>query len=146
MSLRRRFALILATYGVAAVGVMALVSWKVARDALEGELDRRLLWVAGAAVETGLEADADLLLSLEEGLEDTRFYDATQAKLDSLTRYVEEAFVFQIDHPDRRLLISSEDEPIGTPLFFLASHLDEILEANAVGEATTDVFPVDGRP
>jgi len=143
MSLRRRFVLVLAAYGVALAAVLGFVSWNIARKALEEQLDQRLTDLAGAAAAVGIRAD--LTLALSPGYEDTDAYSVLLSRLQALLPFVDRAFLFHVD--DRRLLVSSDNLPIGTELYFLEPFWDDIFEAISSGRSTTRLFVgTDGRP
>ena len=143
MSLRRRFVMALAAYGAALAAVLGFVSHRIAKDALERELDRRLTDVAGAVGAVGIRTDA--VLAFGPGYEDELAYTSHRERLQALLPFVDRAFIFNA--ANRRLLVSSDATPIGTELYFLQNYLDEIVEAHDRGRSTTRVFPdVDGRP
>jgi signal transduction histidine kinase len=141
MSIRRQFVFALSTFAVLLAVLFGWVSRRVSVQALENELDRRLLWVGGAAIATNaMPAElADLLPGDEAG----RSWGAAHAKLDSLrSRYVSGAWVF--NGVDKKALVTAEpadSTPIGTALTFLDPWDSAIRIALRDGTATTDVFP-----
>jgi signal transduction histidine kinase len=146
VSIRRRFVLILGAFAFLLAGLFGLVAWWVASSALEAELDRRVVEVAGTFARTS--AQADYLLTLEPGLEEELAFTGYQAQLDTLSQhYVEEAWIFTAT--DRRALVTSlpaDSVPIGTPLRFLEPWDPEIRVALRDGSSSTPTTRVDGRP
>jgi len=55
------------------------LAWRAANGALENELDQKLVWVAGAAAEVGLQANP--LLALQPGDEDSSLYLPNRERL-----------------------------------------------------------------
>lgn len=155
MSLRRKFILTLAAFSLAVAFTFGFLSWRIASDAFERELDRRLIQVAGAVAATG-GIIGNRALAFEPGLEDDPFWQAYRARLDTLTRrdYVRDAFVFDArttsEAPAPRALVTAAEAdsvPTGTPLFELAKYNNEIVRAIEEGSATTEVFQgEDGTP
>ena len=127
---------ILAAFAVLLAVLFGVMSWQVAGSALEAELDQRLVQVAGAVAKTQL--DADVLLAMLPGDEDTGAYVATQAQLDSLaTYYAADVWIIQ---PDGRSVVTRRppsEVPIGSQLRFLAPYQGEIRLAQRDGSATT---------
>src|SRR5690606_21029427 len=95
-SLRRRFALAQTGVELLLAVTSGWSSWNTTRRALERELDEKLVWVAGAAAEVGLQGN--LILQLRPGDEGSRLYTAPREQLLGLLRYVDEAHVFRRDH------------------------------------------------
>jgi signal transduction histidine kinase len=144
LTLRRRFTLVLVTFSLVVTAAVGFLSWLIAKRALEDQLEEQLVYVAGAAAETGLQSA--LVLALEPG-DDTLFaWTSTHQKLLSLRRYVDGAYI--VDAEGRALVTDAEADsiPIGTPLRFLEPHTAEIEEARTVGSATTPTFEYEGRP
>ena len=84
MSLRRQFVLSLAAFSVAVAGAFGLLAWSVAGDALEDEMDERLIWFAGGAVSSrGIYADD--VINLRPGEEDLLSWRAIHARLATMT-------------------------------------------------------------
>ena len=139
VSIRRRFVVMLAGFAVLLAVLFGFMSWRVAGSALEAELDQRLVQVAGAVAKTQL--DADVLLAMLPGDEDTGAYRATQAQLDSLaTHYAADAWIIQ---PDGRSVVTRRppsEVPIGTLLRFLAPYQGEIRLAQRDGSSTSPVW------
>jgi signal transduction histidine kinase len=143
VSLRSRFILVFVTFSLVVTAVVGFVSWSIARKALDEELDHRLVDVAGAAAETGLQSS--LVLALEPG-DDTLFaWRSTHQKLLSLRRYVDGAYI--VDGQGRALVTdaSADSIPIGAPLRFLEPHTAELQRARTLGRATTPSFQYQGR-
>lgn len=145
MSIRRRFVFILGVFSFSIAGLFGLVAWRVASGALEAELDRRVVQVAGAFAKTS--AQADLLLALQPGDEASLAFTGYQAQLDTLSRhYIDEAWIFTAS--DRRTLVTSQPADsirIGDPLRFLEPWDPEIRVALRDGSASTPLFEVDDR-
>lgn len=141
--MRRRYTVVLAIFATALATLFGLVSYQVAKGALERELDRRLIWSVGAAVEVGLLPSE--VAALRPGEEETGIFSAAQVALVGLTEYVDDAWV--INPEDLTTYVSSGSYRIGTPLGFLAPYREEITEAviSQRGVAT-GLFPgLDGR-
>lgn len=144
VSLRGRFILVFVTFSLVVTAAVGFVSWVIARRALDQELNQRLIEVAGAAAETGLQSS--LVLALEPG-EDTLFaWQSTHQKLLSLRRYVAGAYI--VDGQGHALVTDAvaDSIPIGTPLRFLEPHAAELQKARTTGFATTPLFQYQGRP
>ncbi len=143
LSLRRRFILVFVTFSLVVTATVGFVSWAIARRALDAELDERLIDVAGAAAETGLQSS--LVLALEPGDETTNAWISTHQKLLSLRRYVDGAYI--VDEDGRALVTDTNVDsiPIGAPLRFLEPHATELAQARTVGRATTPSFEYQGR-
>lgn len=147
MSIRRQFVLALAVFAVVLGGVFAVVSRSISSAALESELDRRLLWVAGATVAANA-FQAGVATSFQPGDEGEGFWQAYQARLDSLISrgYVSGAWIF--NGVEKRALVTAEPAdsiPIATPLRFLDPYDAHIRLALRDGTATSDVFALEGR-
>ncbi len=143
VTLRGRFVLVFVTFSLFVTAAVGTVSWWIARRALERELDKRLVDVAGAAAETGLQSS--LVLALEPG-EDTLFaWRSMHQRLLSLRRYVDGAYI--VDGEGRALVTDADADsiPIGMPLRFLEPHQQELEQARTTGYATTRAFPYEGR-
>jgi signal transduction histidine kinase len=143
VTLRGWFVLVFVTFSLAVTAAVGFVSWWIARQALEAELDTRLRQVAGAAAETGLQSS--LVLALEPGEEELDAWKSTQARLQRLRSYVDAAYIF--DEEGRALVTHAPADsiPIGMPLRFLATHEEEIMRARTIGFATTRAFDYEGR-
>lgn len=147
MSIRRQFVLALAGFAVVLGAIFGMVARGISSAALEDELDRRLLWVAGSTVATGT-FQAGVVTSFAPGDEADPFWRGYQARLDSLVSrgYVSGAWIF--NGVEKRALVTSEPAdsvPVGTPLRFLEPYDAHIRIALRDGTATTDVFPLEGR-
>jgi len=142
MNMRRRYTLTLALFSLALATLFGLVSWQVARDALERELDRRLVWIAGGAVEVGLLPSE--VTALRPGEEESGVFTAYQVALGGLSEYVDAAWI--VDADDLTAYVTSEAYLIGTPLSFLEPYREEIDEAIRTRRGvTTRLFPLEGR-
>lgn len=156
MSLRRKFVLVLATFSVVLAAVFGFLSWRIASDALESELERRLVQVPGAVGVTGF-IQGNLVLDLRPGYENEPVWEEYRRRLARLLVYVDDAFVFdargarvdrggdgmELTYP---LLVGTDSTLIGTPLRALEVYEAEIEEALRTGASTTPTFPgEDGR-
>ncbi len=145
MNLRRRFALILVVFSLLlTLGGGALV-YRLTSRALEEELDEKLVWVAGAAAEVGLDGEA--LLNLRPGDEVFLLWQSNHNRLLRLRRYVEEAYIFRRGGEGGEALVTSRpagEIPTGTFLRFLAAYPTELERAWQEGEATTRLFRGEG--
>jgi len=138
--------LVLALFSVVLATLFGWVSLEVARGELEGELDRRLIWTAGAAAEIGLIAsDMPLLVPGEEEFGTWRAY---HSRLQRLRAYVDDAWVFDVNTKRAKVTSAPADSiPIDAPLRFLEPYEAEIAEAIANQNGSTSrVFQgPDGR-
>src|SRR5690606_9629253 len=121
MSIRRQFILALTVFALVLGAAFGIVARSISSVALENELDRRLLWVAGSAVATGT-FQAGVATGFSPGDEDEGIWQGYQTRLDSLVSqgYVSGAWIF--NGVEKRALVSSapaDSIPIGTPLLFL---------------------------
>ena len=141
VTLRGRFVLVFMTFSLVVTASVGFVSWWIARDALE--LDERLVEVAGAAAETGLQSS--LVLALEPGDEDLSAWASTHEMLRRLRRFVDGAYI--VDAQGRALVTHAPADsiPIGIPLRFLEPHAEELRSARTTGFATTPAFDYEGR-
>ena len=79
MRLRNRFALFFVTFAVAISAFEGWLSWNASRAALEEELDKNVLDVAGVAAQVrfGDEEDLDILLAMRAGRRGQRLLETT---------------------------------------------------------------------
>ncbi len=144
MSLRRRFLVALVAFALLLAALGGWFSWTAASQALERELDEKLVWVAGAAAEVGLQGET--LLQLRPGDEGGPLYTPYRERLLRLLVYVDEAHVFRRGNT---VLVTTEPPelfPIGTPLRWLDAYGPELARAWDEGEAVTPLFRgEDGR-
>lgn len=138
MSLRSLFIAAFVAFAVGLSVAGGYLTWREASRAVEEELDRRATWIAGAAVETGLQAS--LLVGLEPGFEDTNAWTLTQNRLLRLRRYIREAYIVAEDNTALVSTLPADSVPIGTPLRFLDPFQTDLAQARAVGNATTPAF------
>lgn len=143
MTLRGRFVVVFVSFSLVVTAAVGYVAWRIARDALEAELDQRLEWVAGAAAETGLQSS--LVAALEPGDEDSPAWNAAHARLARLRRYVAAAYI--VDSENRALVTSAPADsiPTGTVMQQFRPYDEELAEARLDGAATSPHFYVDGR-
>lgn len=145
MNLRRRFALVLVVFSLLLTLAGGILAYRVTSRALEEELDEKLVWVAGAAAEVGL--DGETLLNLRPGDEVFLLWQSNHNRLLQLRRYVEEAYIFRRGGEGGEALVTSRpatEIPIGTFLRFLAAYPAELEQAWEDGEATTRLFRGEG--
>ncbi len=144
MSLRRKFIFVFVAFSVGLTAVGGAMTWRAASGALETELDEKLVWVAGAAAEVGLQGQ--WVLELRPGDENNPTWDVYHTRLRGLLDYVDEAQIFR---EDGTLLVSAapaDSLPIGTRLHWLDAYDAELARAWETGQATTPVFEgEDGR-
>jgi signal transduction histidine kinase len=144
MSLRRRFVLALAAFSLLLAVAGGWFSWSATSRALERELDEKLMWVAGAAAEVGLQGN--FALQLRPGNEEGSIYTALRSQLLGLLQYVDEAHIFRRPNTLLVTTYAPEEYPIGTELRFLDGFAAELEESWETGEAVTPVFEgEDGR-
>ena len=143
MTLRTRFVLVFVAFSLVVTAAVGFVSWRIARSALESELDQRLVEVAGAAAETGLQSS--LVLALEPGEEKLGAWITTHEMLKRLRRYVDAAYIVDLEGRALVTHAPADSIPIGAPLRFLEPHAEELDRARTVGFATTPAFPYQGR-
>ena len=144
MSLRRQYVLVFVAFSVLVSALGGFLAYRSAANALEAELDRKLVTVAGVAADVGLSAQ--LLLGLRPGMEESPLFISERAKLLQLKRSVDEAYVLR---QDLRALVTSlpaDRTRIGDTLFELVPHGDSIEMAVVRGFSTSRPFELpDGR-
>ncbi len=142
MSLRRKYILLLVGCSLLITVAGGWSAWTLASRAIERELDEKLVWVAGAAAEVGL--DAEFMLALRPGDEDRPFiYDPWRERLLALLPYVDAAHVVRRDLQSLSLLVSTdppEAAPIGSPVRWLDAYPAELDVAWSEGDAVTPLF------
>lgn len=143
MSLRRQFVLVFVAFSVVVSAVGGGLAYRITSRTLERELDDKLTQVAGAAAEVGFSAENALLF--RPGDEDTDFWQGYRARLERLTYYVDEAYIFRTDLTVLVSHLPADSLPIGTVLNELSLYRDEIAEAGFRGRSTSDLFFDDGR-
>ena len=148
MRLRNRFALFFVTFAVAISAGQGWLSYNASRRALEAELERRLLDVAGVAGDLSFGGDDALLLLMrgDEGEEEWIHY---RTLLQRLTHegYVDRADIFRWEpgDPVARVLVSVDPPDvlsIGQELNEVGPHIATIADAynREDGRATTELF------
>lgn len=144
MSLRRQYVLVFVAFSILVSVLGGGLAYRSASRALEDELDRKLVQVAGAAADVGLSAQA--VLGLRPGMEDDRFFSSEQEKVRRLTRFVEDAYVFRQDLYALVTSLPTDSIRIGDYLFEFVPHINEINRAVDVGYATSQLFgPIEGQ-
>ncbi len=144
MTIRRRFILVFALFSIALGAIFGWLSYGIARNSLEAQLDQLLRQTAGAAV-TGIQAA--IVLALEPGYEDLDGFSSTVARLNRLRvgGYARGAWVFDQRGNTALATHAGDSIPIGTTLRFFEPYADEISLAMQSGESTTPLFQgVDG--
>jgi signal transduction histidine kinase len=147
VSLRRKYALVLVGFALVLSLSGGWLAWTLTSGALEQELDEKLMWVAGAAAETGL--DGRLLLQALTVPRDSieLAFTSHQGRLQALRQYVDEAYVFRRDNTVLVSTYPPTEIPIGTPLRWLDAYGPELEAAWEAGEGVTPAFVGDdGRP
>jgi len=144
VSLRRKFVLVLTAFSVAIAVVFAMLMWRIASDALEAELDRRLVQIPRTVIETGGIQARDMINLAPSDTFPLNFY---RARLQSLTRLVDDAFVFDATGGRdatgavyTNYVSADPTVPIGDTLRFLGVWENEVVEALRTGASTTPVF------
>ncbi len=144
MSLRRKYILVFVGFCLLLTLGGGWLAWRAASGALERELDQKLVWVAGAAAEVGLQANP--LLALQPGDENSSLYQPNRERLLRLLTYVDEAHIFRRDNTVIVTTDSPQAYPIGTPLRWLDAYAPELATAWTTGEAVSPLFEgQDGR-
>ncbi len=150
MTLRSRFALVFVTFATLITAGMGWSAWQLASQALEAELDEKLLAVAGVAAQQGIRAED--VLFFEEGDERTEEWMAYQIRLRLLrSEYVDLAEIFrwtpQAPWPTALVTAAVADSVrVGQRLFWLELYRSELETAAETGSATTRLFEGnDGR-
>ncbi|TVP56362.1 MAG: sensor histidine kinase [Gemmatimonadales bacterium] len=142
MSLRRKFALALVLFTIVLTFGGSVLAWRVMSRSLEAEMDEKLVWIAGAAVEIYLEGDQ--LVFFQRGDESSPFWTSHQRRLEGLKTFVEEAYVFRRSGTlGGQAMVTSEPAdviPIGTVLSFLDAYPQELAQAWEEGSAVTPTF------
>jgi signal transduction histidine kinase len=142
VSLRRKYILILVAFALTLTVSGGWLAWTLTSGALERELEEKLVWVAGAAAEVGLDYEfVDHLRSPADSTDPG--FEFTRERLRRLQRYVDEAYLFR---RGGALLASTEattELPIGTPLRWLDAYGPELDEAWLYGDAATPAFTGD---
>ena len=148
MRLRNRFTLFFATFAVGISGLGGWLFYSASGNALEAELDRRLLDVAGVAGHLAFGID-DAFAFFSPGDEETAEWRGVQQLLHRLMEhgYVDQAFIFHREEGDQfATALVGVDPPevlaIGQELNEAAPYIETIEEAyrSEDGRATTELF------
>jgi signal transduction histidine kinase len=143
LSLRRQYVLVFVAFSILVSALGAGLAYRSTSRALEAELDRKLVQVAGAAADVGLSAQT--LLALRPGMEEEEVFRSEKAKISRLTRFVDEAYVLRQDLYALVTTLPADSIHIGEYLLELAPHIREINTAVEVGHATSRLFePFEG--
>lgn len=150
MTLRRRFTLVFVTFAVVISAAGGWSAWQLASQALDQELDEKLLAIAGVAAQQGIRAED--VLFFESGDEDSDGWIAYRNRLRILRAgYVELAHIFlwtpTAPYPTALVTDAPADSVrIGQRLFWIEPYRDELLEAAETGSATTPLVQgIDGQ-
>ncbi len=143
MSLRRQFVTVFVGLSAALMAAGGWFAWTATSSALERELDEKLLWVAGAAAATGLQAN--LVIGLLPGDEWSDRWNYSYHRLIRLLRYVDAAYLFTRDNTVLVSTVDPDSLPIGARLRWLDVYHAELEEAWRLGEATTPLFELNDR-
>lgn len=140
MSLRRQFVLVFVAFSLLVTVAGGLLAYRTASNALEQELDDKLIQVAGAAAEVGFSAN--LILSFRPGDEEafSNEFTAVRRRLLGLKRFVDEAYILTPDLKAKVTTRSVDSVRIGDTLWELAPFQDDIQEAATNETATSDLF------
>ncbi len=138
MSLRRQFVLVFVTFAVVVSAVGGGMAYRTTSRVLEEELDDKLVQVAGAAAEVGLQADE--ILAYRPGFEESEVWRAVRQKILRLRYYVDEAYILRTDLTALVTTLPPDSIPIGAPIRELALYNEEIQEASRLGAATSPLF------
>lgn len=152
MRLRNRFALFFVTFAVVVCAIQGLLSYQASRAALEAEIDRKLVDVAGVVGKVSF-GGSDVLLNLRAGNERGDAWMDYHALLRRLedSGHADDGHFFRWAPGDSTatLLVGMErpdDAFIGQELSWVEPHLDAVREAHERGSATTEPFQsLDGR-
>lgn len=149
MRLRNRFALFFVTFAVAVSAVQGLGSYMVSRVALEAEIDRKLVDVAGVVGKVSFGGSSELLRlrADEEGSLLWEDYHTLLLRLvsEDYGRYAERGDFFRWSPGDSAAtLVVGVDVAdsifIGQELSWVQPHLYAVEEAYEQGSATTEPF------
>jgi signal transduction histidine kinase len=123
--------------------VAGLAAWRIAYDALDAELGRRLIAVAQSAA---VLVPGDRVMRLNEGDEETRLYRNLAAKLRELKARTDVRAIRAFDADGRVRVEDERTQPIGRELVKLRFHRPE-LRAVAAGRGAASLLfdDADGR-
>jgi signal transduction histidine kinase len=144
MSLRRRFVLAFAAYGLALAGVIGVATWKISIDSLDQALDQRLSEIA--ATVAGTATTSDELTMVKPGPLYEGYYKGIQNRLLTIQGIVRRSFIFRVPAgppggtAQYRLLVDSDGAPIDSELYFLGPWEQDISRAFVEGHAVTRSF------
>jgi signal transduction histidine kinase len=139
LSLRQQYVLVFVAFSILVSVWGGGLAYQNASLALEDELDRRLVQVAGAAADVGFSAND--LLSFQEGMEEDEFYQAERERLSRLAgRLAAEAYIIRQDLRAIVTTASTDSIRIDDTLFEFRPHQRDIDEAVQFGSAASERF------
>ena len=154
MRLRNRFALFFVSFAVAVSAFQGLLSYIASRAALEAEIDRKLVDVAGVVGKVSFSRSHEELLSLGPGDEGTTTWLEHRGLLTRLrdVGYARDGAFFRSQPGDSTATLVVGMQPsdsafVGQEVSWVQPHLDDaVREAHERGSATTEPFPsLDGQ-
>lgn len=143
MSLRRQFVLVFVAFSVVMSALGGALAYQTASRALERELDAKLLGVATAAAEVGL--DAGRILGLRPGEEGLLEFRSIRSRIQRLQSFVDEAYILRSDLTALVTTLPADSIPIGATLWELAPFSDEIRDAVLLGQSVSPLFYVEAE-
>jgi len=139
LSLRQQYVLVFVAFSILVSALGGGLAYQNASSALEQELDRKLVEVAGAAADVGFIAND--LRTFQEGAEEDGFYLAEREKLLRLAgRLAAEAYIFREDLRAIVTTVSTDSIRIGDVLYEFRPHSSDISEAIQTGSAASERF------
>ncbi len=153
MTLQTRFTIYFAGFVVVASAVLGWTAWRTASAALEEELDKKLISVAGAwSLEGIAPSDEEILRSFRRGDEDSNTWRDYRARLLRLQgESVDRADIFYWNLADSVVMLVSTEDPdsfyVTQPLRWARPYAGtDLLRAYDEGSATTGLIAgADGR-
>ncbi len=142
MTLRGRFVFTFVAFALLLTAAGGALSLFFTRSQIERELDEKLIAVAGTAAEVG--GMLGLASPLAPGMEQSQSHEILAERLRVLQKYVADAYLIRRDLSVVVSTAPTDSLPIGAPLYFLQSHLDAVEQAWEQGQATSELFDVDG--
>ena len=147
MRLRNRFALFFVTFAVVVCAIQGLLSYQASRAALEAEIDRKLVDVAGVVGKVSF-GGSDVLLNWRAGNEGGDAWMDYHKLLGRLvdSGYADNGDFFRWAPGDTATLVVGRDPPesafIGQELSWVEPHIVDgtMREAHERGSATTEQF------
>jgi two-component system, OmpR family, sensor kinase len=141
VSLRQQFVLVFVAFSVVMSALGGGLAYQTASRALERELDAKLVGVATAAAEVGL--DAGRILGLRPGEEGLLEFRSIRSRIQRLQSFVDEAYILRSDLTALVTTLPADSIPIGATLWELAPFSEEIREAVLLGQSVSPLFYVE---